>query len=524
MPFDMPPEAVEVLSDPLWRMRVRPHVNEDGSEVWAELYWITDKKGQRVLFEPNEAQKDFLREAHGHDIILKARQLGFTTLICIAYLDRCLFTANIRAAIIAHKVDDATVFFRDKVKFAYDNLPEDIKAELPLTTDSKSELMLANNSSLRVSTSARSGTLQLLHVSEFGKICATNGAKAEEIVTGAFEAVGEGGRITIESTAEGQEGDFYRMSQEAQVLAASDTPLSAEDFKFHFYPWHGNPLYVANPETARITEADIKYFDKLEHEHGIVLSDGQKAWYVAKERTLGGNMKREHPSTPEEAFEQAIEGAYFAHQFASADKHGRIGEFPIVPGVPVNSFWDLGHNDQTAIWLHQAVGGRNRFVGYYENNGEALPHYVNWLREWERDHDAVHGEEYWPHDGGARHDLFYKDNKTRIEIAWEAGLRPIVVPRTASKLDSIEAARMVFASCDFDARGCTCAPNEKKIDGIARLRAYRKEYDTKNEVYRDRPHHGPESNGADAFQTFATGYRPPTKDTRRRVGAVTRQM
>ena len=66
----------------------------------------------------------------------------------------------------------------------------------------------------------------------------------------------------------------------------------------------------------------------------------------------------------------------------AATKQGRIGAFPFDPRFPVQSFWDLGRNDLNTIWLHQHVGGHDRFVGYYENSGEFIGHYVARLKEW----------------------------------------------------------------------------------------------------------------------------------------------
>ena len=109
---------------------------------------------------------------HECSLILKARQLGFTTFIQLFMLDACLFNSNIRAGTIAHRLDDARVIFRDKVKFPYDNLPDMLKAARPIIRDSADELVFANNSSIRVSTSMRSGTLQYLHISEYGQLCA----------------------------------------------------------------------------------------------------------------------------------------------------------------------------------------------------------------------------------------------------------------------------------------------------------------------------------------------------------------
>jgi hypothetical protein len=170
--------------DPRWRL--------------SNLYTITDKGGREVPFRPNDAQIAFLDELHSANIILKARQLGFTTLCCLIYLDACVFTPNTRAGVIAHKLDDAKVIFRDKIKYSYDRLEEGIRNACPAVQDSADTLTFGNNSSIRVSTSMRSGTLQYLHVSEFGKICAPD--KAREIVTGALNTVEANQFIVIEST------------------------------------------------------------------------------------------------------------------------------------------------------------------------------------------------------------------------------------------------------------------------------------------------------------------------------------
>ena len=99
--------------DPRWRLN--------------NLYWITNKEGQRTQFKLNWAQESLLDELHKFNLILKARQLGFTTLIQLVMLDACLFNSNVRAGTIAHRLDDARVIFRDKIRFPYDNLPEALR-------------------------------------------------------------------------------------------------------------------------------------------------------------------------------------------------------------------------------------------------------------------------------------------------------------------------------------------------------------------------------------------------------------
>jgi hypothetical protein len=485
-------EIIDKLADRKWRL--------------SHLYRIIDGAGNEVPFRPNAQQRQFLDEVHNLNIILKARQLGFTTFCCLIYLDACLFEPNTRAGVIAHKLDDAKVIFRDKIKFPYDRLEPEIRALVPTATqDSADTLTFSNNSSIRVSTSMRSGTLQYLHVSEFGKICAQSPEKAREIVTGSFNTLAPGQFATIESTAEGQEGAFYRMTQLARENRAAGRTPTKLDWKFHFFPWYEERRYRLAKTYVTITADDQVYFQKLEAE-GIKLDDEQKAWYVKKAESQGGDMRREFPSTPDEAFEQALEGAYFSSEMYAAAKQGRIGAYPYQPGYPVNTFWDLGRNDLNVIWVHQVVKGHHRFVGYYENSGEHISHYVAWVREWARDRNATFGDHYLPHDGD-RQSLWLEHGT--MGVLETLKFRPKIVERPVSKMEAIAMARTAFAKCQFDEEGCDT--------GLKRLRAYRKEWDGDRGVYKDRPMHDEASHGADGFLTFACS------DVERMIEAVSEE-
>lgn len=478
--------------DPRWRL--------------CNLYKITDKGGNAVPFRPNESQLQFLDDIHALNIILKARQLGFTTLCCLIYLDACIFTPNTRAGVIAHKLDDAKVIFRDKIKFPYDNLDDGIKALVATKQDSADTLTLGNNSSIRVSTSMRSGTLQYLHISEFGKICSQYPEKAREIVTGALNAVESGQFVAIESTAEGQEGKFYEMVQEARRKKEAAAVLTDLDYKFHFYPWWQDSSYSLSAANLFLGQEDTEYFEKLTASHGIKTSAEQRAWYVKKAEVQGGDMRREYPSTPDEAFEQALEGAYFAHELMAATKQKRIGAFPFVPNAPVSTFWDLGRNDLNTIWLHQFVDGFHRFIGYYENSGEFIGHYISWLKEWARERNAVFDDHWIPHDGDRQ--SLWLENGT-LAVMDGLGFRPEVVERPTNKTECIGAARSKFPQCVFDESGCSV--------GLKRLRSYRKEWDELRGVWKDKPRHDEASHGADGYLTFATSnYEPPKTFTPQR--------
>lgn len=472
----------EQLHDQLWRL--------------SHLYKVVDKSGQVVTFTPNGPQLQFLRELHDLNIILKARQLGFTTLCCLYYLDACLFVPNTKAAVIAHKLDDAKVIFRDKIKFPYDQLSDRMKAALPATQDSAESLAFANGSAIRVSSSVRSGTLQYLHVSEFGKICAQFPEKAREIVTGSLNTVATGQFVVIESTAEGQDGPFYKMCTDARAAREAGHHLTPLDYKFHFFPWYEDPELTLPGAQIAIGDEYVRYFEKLQAD-GIELSEGQRYWYVKKDKLNEEDMKREYPSTPDEAFEQALEGAIFSRELAVANKHGRIGGHPFDPRFVVNTFWDLGRNDDNTIWLHQYIKGYHRFIGYYENSGEFIGHYVKWLRDWGEECQATFGDHYLPHDGD-RQSLWLEDGTKGVMDRLK--FRPKFVERPQSVVEAYGVARSFFARCQFDEGGCS--------EGLKRLKMYRKEWDDHRGVWKDRPMHDAASHGASAFITAASARFP----------------
>ncbi len=463
----------EELNSPLWRL--------------SNLYFIGTPDGRKILFSPNPAQQLFITAHTGRDIILKARQLGFTTLLCLVSLDEVLFRKNHNAAIIAHTREAAVRIFEDKVKFPYQNLPDWLRALRPATTDKSGMLSFGHGCSICVTTSTRSMTVQRLHISEFGKICNNNPGKAREIVTGAFPAVGKN-PITIESTAEGQEGYFYKYCTDAMAGRGL--------FQFHFFPWWadiGNSVPVSS---AVVTQEHEAYFEKVSNDHNVSFTEGQKNWWVEQEYLLGADMKRENPSSPTEAFEQALEGAYFSRQLMWLERRECIGRFIPDLSYPVHTFWDLGINDMTTIWFMQHIKGRFRFINYYENSGESISHYINHLAEWCRTNDLQPGDVYWPHDGG-RKDLFLPSG--RLGVADELNINPVIVPRIPNKMDAIESARKIMTECDFNEGYCSV--------GLKRLRHYRKIWDAQKSVFQNKPVHDINSHAADAFMVFACGYR-----------------
>lgn len=482
------PEVVEFarnMADPMWRL--------------SNLYKIIikgdgDDDGLVIQFRPNRAQRRFISRLHHRNIILKARQLGFTTLIALVWLDHALFNANSRCGIIAQDREAAEVIFRDKVKFAYENLPDVLRKAMPLKADNAKELLFAhNNSSIRVATSMRSGTIHRLHVSEFGKICAKFPDKAKEVVTGSIPAVPLNGITVIESTAEGAEGRFYEMTQKAIAMSEQDKELTERDWRFHFFPWWQEERYRMDPENVVISAKDHEYFEAVEAEMRTDIDQEQRAWYVAtRDADFVGNeenMKQEYPSTPKEAFEQSSEGCYYTAQLTSARRQGRILRIPRL-GVPVNTFWDVGNSDGTAIWFHQLVGMEDRFIGYHEAHGEDLAYYVLHLQNT----GFIFNKHFLPHD--AAHVRLGIKNKSIQRQLEDIGVRnTVIVPVAGSVNEAIQLTRQHMASAYFDEVGCK--------EGLARLTGYKKRWNANAGRWSDEPLHDANSEGADSFRQWA---------------------
>lgn len=459
-----------------------------------------DGDGLVIDFQPNRAQRKLLARLWHRNIILKARQLGFTTLVCLLWLDTALFSKSpIRCGIIAQDREAAESLFRTKVRFAYDNLPEPIRAMFPLKKATGSELEFAHNgASIRVATSMRSGTIHRLHISEFGKICAKFPDKAREVVTGSIPAVPKSGMLIIESTAEGQDGPFYTMTERAMAVAAMRRVLTQKDYAFHFFPWWDAAEYrLEAVESVVLTEADHAYFSIIEQQTGRPIDMQQRAWYVATRLAdFGGDaplMWQEYPSTPKEAFQVSTEGCYYAAQLALAREQGRVVQHIPIEAAPVNTFWDIGRGDMTTIWLHQRIGMQNRFLRYYEASGEDLAHFVAWLQK----QGLTYGRHYLPHDAAHRRMGMDADTSRTMEEMLRTlmpGQTFTIVPRVSNITAGIQATRNVFAACWFDETGCQ--------KGLQRLASYRKEWDKVRGCWSQNPLHDDASHGADAFRQF----------------------
>ena len=463
---ELSPEAlVEALKDPNWRLR--------------NLYYIKDKKNRTVKFAPNEAQETFLSRMWFRNIVPKARQKGFSTLIQILMLDTCLFVPETDAAVIAQDKDTAKKIRDGKIKFAYDRLPDVVKAMVPILVDNVTEMKWANGSRMTVSTSVRGGTINFLHVSEYGIICLKEPGKAQEIQEGSLPAVPETGIAVIESTVESPYGIFSDMVHQADSLQQQGAKLTRLDYRLHFASWWDSDEYEIDPEGVPISPQDKAYFERIEADISRELGPRKRAWYVkVRDSQFGGSnekMWRQYPSTLKEAFTVATDGLWLAEVMARARREGRITRVPIVQGEPVNTFWDIGTDDNTCIWLHQRIGLQDRFIGFIEGSGEPPSYYVRQMQKAREDRAFVWGKHFLPHDGAHRR-INAEVLKTYQDMLSELGLSDVeIVPRTPDVNMAIDGMREDFTTYWFDEEQCK--------EGIKHLDGFMKVYNNAMQVW-----------------------------------------
>jgi hypothetical protein len=238
--------------------------------IEGELH-IVSKEGVEVPFMLNEAQDHFIRSITGRDIILKARQLGFSSLILAIATAKFILGKNERIVCISHETK-ATQRLLDRVKYfiaSYEKKKSlKVKADwkLKMRYNSRNEIFNSDmNNSLFIGTAGdkefgRGDTITFLHLSEYAFY-----EKPEEMMGGVLQAVTPKGLVFIETTANGFNyfKDFYERSQKGET-----------GFKCHFY----NPAW----------EYDESFLFKKRQE---LSEKGDESKYL-----------QEYPSTEIEAF------------------------------------------------------------------------------------------------------------------------------------------------------------------------------------------------------------------------------
>lgn len=311
---------------------------------------IITKDGQLINLHPNAAQdvlyKTFARLYNAEKpckiIILKARQMGFSTMTAGIIASVVMTHYYTSALIMAHDPDSTNNIYNMYKRF-YDNLPAPLK---PMQKYSNARLLTFENpsaskeekenaglkSSIRVATAGqygvgRSSTFQYMHLSEVAFWREQDGRTVQDQMTGLLQTLPQHGQslLVIESTANGF--NYFKKLWDDAVNGDSDfIPL--------FFPWYQMPEYRMEYNGERLTEEEEELKKQFE------LDNEQIMWRRYAIRTLcGGDInqfKQEYPATPEEAFIQTGNPFFDTMAVQKRLQSVRRADY-------VGEFTDLGH-------------------------------------------------------------------------------------------------------------------------------------------------------------------------------------
>ena len=324
---------------------------------------IKTKSGEVVPFRLNDAQRKLYAVAKRQQdagkpvrlIILKARQLGFSTLTEGLIFHSCATRENVNALIVAHREDATANLFRMS-KLFYDELPKPVKPML--RASNAQELVFENPSKLRSEREAkpglrsrircataggrgigRSDTLQCVHLSEYAFWPDGADGKASTLA-GILQAVPSmpGTMVIIESTANGFED--FKERWDAAVAGEND-------FEAVFFAWFENPEYAMPvvPGTEWTPE-------ERELRDAYQLSDEQlqwRRWCIAN--NCGGSLdmfRQEYPASPGEAFLHSGTGVFDNEQIVL-----RMERLPSPAGRGEFTDGEWTENETGAITLYE---------------------------------------------------------------------------------------------------------------------------------------------------------------------------
>ena len=381
-------------------------------------------------------------DKHRFSVLCCHRRFGKTVMLINHLIKSCMTNNNHqpRFAYIAPTYSQAKKIAWDYLKHYTKNLPNTKYNETELRAD------FFNGSRIQLLSSENPDSIRGIYL---------DGAVIDEASQVSRELVDEvirpalsdrKGWLSLCSTPKGMNNIFY------------DLYLKAQSEKDWF-------LYIARAsETKLVDEEELK---------AALSVMGQATYNQEFECSFIGNVK----------------GSIYGELITKLENEKRIARVPHDPSYPVNTAWDLGYNDSTAILFYQNVGHAINIIDSYENNNKAFPHYAQILKE----KDYTYNEHIGPHD---LDQTDFATGRTRREVAYQLGLRFKIAPKLSIE-DGIHAVKMLLPRCYIDVDNC------KKF--INALRHYHRKYKEKDRMYSAKPNHDWSSHFNDALRCLATG-------------------
>lgn len=242
----------------------------------------------------------------------------------------------------------------------------------------------------------------------------------------------------------------------------------------------GKNMFWALREEARMNPETHMLLEVRASESGILPPDELRD---ARAQMTEDTYLREF----ECSFDAAIPGAYWAKEIGQLYDVGQVKDFEIEPDLAVEVVADLGFTDSCSWWVWQTTPEGYRLIDFYENDGQSIKHYIDWIHNLPYRVATV----WLPHDAKAKS---LQTGRSIIETFLQNGIRPQLVPEMSLQ-DGIEAARQVLPMCWF---------NEPKVyTGLEHLRAYSREWDERAQTFKNKPKHDNHSHASDSFRYFA---------------------
>lgn len=304
-------------------------------ELFARIFLKIQNKEMVTLpliYKPE--QREYMRNRTSRDIILKPRQIGFST--CIqGDLCRIGWTRPSRSLTLT-KDDANTKYFRAMSRFFYNNLPPDFRPTKKADNEVMTEYPIVQSFSIIQTAgnknAGRSGTFTHIHFSEAAFV-----SEAEMLIASALQA-GSPKWVVVESTPNGAQGWFYE-----QCMKALDGDSA---FKLHFFPWFSSAEY-------RIALSPDEHLEYTSEEEQVIakynLTPEQIKWRRDKIKELGIRLFiQEYPEDPRSCFLTSGDG-YFATIPHLADVFTAPSDSLPQPGRSYVAGLDLGQSTDFTV-------------------------------------------------------------------------------------------------------------------------------------------------------------------------------
>jgi len=263
-------DLTDLLNEKEWRLCKGPDEATEDERLqafiyFAETYWhIKHPERGRIRFELRDAQMETVRSwlTNRYSIVLKARQIGFSTLAaCYAFW--LVFFWGDRFVVMLSRTEREASKLLQKAKYGFKFMPQWMRQRGPQqTSDNLLKMTFDNDSAIESLPSgndpARGESVYLVIVDEWAFL-----PNSEEAWSSIEPITDVGGRCIGLSTANGS-GDFFH-----QMWLGSQTGVN--QFVGIFFPWSAG--------------------------------DRDEAWYAAKASNMPSwQLHQEYPRNPEEAF------------------------------------------------------------------------------------------------------------------------------------------------------------------------------------------------------------------------------